>query len=143
MRQYGEGIEGLFDLISKLKSISCEKSLGTGNKPILKDSRADLIIETIDNQKVIVDIKTGGVEKYDKSKQLALYSFLEKQDKDDSGKNRFFSIRDNEQLESKETAVDFDGVEKNVKERNWITSTEEKDCEYCQFYGICRKGYFA
>lgn len=145
MRKYGEGINGLFDLISELEaeSISSEKHLGSGNKPILKDSIADLIIETIDGHKVIIDIKTGRAEKYKKSKQLILYSLLDEQDKDDSKQNRFFSIRDNEQVKSKETAVDFDAIETNVKNRNWVTSLKEDGCEYCQFYGICRRGYFA
>lgn len=145
LKKYEEGIKGLLNLINSLhaQSICCEKDIGDGNIPILKNSRADLIIRAEDDTDVIIDIKTGGIDKFRKSDQLSLYSMLLDPNGADNIRNIFFSIRNNEMLEREVESIDLDKIIDAAKQQKWTVASKADDCQNCQFGGICRRGYFA
>ena len=149
MKKYNEGLKGLFYLLKYeigAETIACEVVINKGGYPFLKDSRADLIINTHEAQEVILDIKTGDVDKKSKSLQLLLYSMLASQNQDDSKMNILFSLRDNKSVpgecDYKKLYELLCKINEDIENYDW-TPKDGVDCQYCQMSGICRRGYLA
>lgn len=100
--------------------------------------RADLIIETYDGKKMIVDYKTGGK----RTEQLDIYSIIMYGDEQEAEKI-IYNVIEAEYEKITKLAISKEELElilnKFISEKKYSRAEKKTSCNNCEYINICRK----